>query len=117
MERRIKNEGKNRGSMTVEVSLLMPICLGIFYLYIIFFLFLICRGNDMNQVSQQLYKGEGEMTEASLQVENQGRQVVVSKEGEVAGLYGVVKMCRGGEEPVKQIRRWQLARDTISQGE
>ena len=102
---------KNCGSATIEMTLLMPIILGVFYLYISFFLFFIDSSNSMGDMVEALY------------IENvDGQTVVTQKNGSKSSVYvyeesGIHKkrleLHRFNGSAVDNIRRWQFATDTI----
>ncbi len=116
------NQKKNRGSAVVEMTLLIPILLGVFFLYICTFLFMIDSSKVMAQMSQSLYPGEVQNSadntgENVYDVKKSGTKAIVAVK-EQRGILEMDRMlsCYNGSA-VKNIRRWQLATDILSTGE
>lgn len=101
----------NCGSATVEMTLLMPIILGIFYLYISFFIFFIDCAGDMKNMAETLYaNGAIETTQ------NKGSKSSIYIQ-ESSGIHKKrLELHRYNGDTVKNIRRWQLAADTVLSG-
>lgn len=111
---------KNRGSAIVEMTLLIPILLGVIYLYIMLFLFLVQSGKCMGVMADALYSGE-EMTATTTKTINlskntQGNKVSIFL-SESTGKFDIeLQMHRKEDTVVRNIRRWQLAADTLRAG-
>ncbi len=108
IEKRIKH---NCGSATIEMTMLMPVVLGVFYLYISFFLFFIDCADDMKNMAEMLYvDGAIEATQ------NNGSKSSIYIQ-ESSGIHEKrLELHRYNEATVKNIRRWQLAADTVLSG-
>lgn len=112
--------GDNRGSAIIEVTIMIPIILGCLYLYIMSMLFITKHGRMADELSAQLYSNQddnglavgsdGKIEETK---DKQGQVEVIKYEG-VIDKYDVrfeLKKC--SDDPVKNLRRWQLVADTI----
>lgn len=109
---------KNRGTAIIEITILIPIYLGVLYLYIISFLFLIESGFIFQSMLECIYNVE---TKSEIQQSNNGiseiqqgnlKIVRVSNTDKVFQIYLEIKGC--ADAPTEKIRRWQIAVDTIS---
>lgn len=101
--RRLKK--KNRGSATIEMTLLIPICIGCVYFYMMFFLFFVQVSKEMNIQARQLYSAE-QMGE----VEGKAHGKRKSSQCEVRNKMFEIQLEMTGnqEDPFQQIRRWQM---------
>ena len=113
-------KGHNRGSATIEMTLLVPVFLGIFYLYICLFLFMIESSRDMEQMVKALYSTEENDSSHTSEI------VSVTKQGDTSyvaikdssGMFDMdLKFCCHQDLEVKNIRRWQFVFDTLRKGE
>ena len=109
---------KNRGSAVVEISLLMPIYIGVFFLYIAFFLFLIECGFIMQDMLEYMYhsetKSENHHSRYNISVVNQGNVRTVNVSDYREGLTIYFEVRGNSEDFPDKIRRWQIAVDTVS---
>lgn len=106
-----KRREKNRGSMIVEYTLLMPVFLGVVYLYILCFLLLVQQGGCMEAAAEALYQKQSFLKYEEIQKGNK-RSIVVKQEN---GSFRIEGSFKGVEQDaIKTIRRWQIAIDTVS---
>ena len=106
----------NRGSAVIEMTLIMPVLLVVFYLYISIFLFYVQSGKSMKDMAEVLYcteEIENYTYEGDFTVrENGNTKSVCIKESEA--LFELnLELRRNDDSVVEKIRRWQLATDTI----
>lgn len=106
----------NRGSSVIEMTLLMPIILGVLYLYIGLFLFFVDSSKQMKNMTEALYCTEeenGEQGNICMVRQEQGSKLSVSVT-DTTGMFNMdLELHRNDDSIVKNIRRWQLATDTI----
>lgn len=117
-----RKQRKNDGSAIVEMTLLIPILLGLLYMYISLFLFMIETGRDMNYLAETLYSVEKSTQESNntnygnVKTYKQGSAYYITMR-DVSGMFHIdLEMRRYGDFTVKNIRRWQLAIDTVRTG-
>lgn len=105
---------KNRGSAIIEMTMLIPIYLGIFYFYIIFFLFLIECGFLSQDMLECMYNVETKSAIQGINLIQQGNTKVV-KASDTNKIFHICLELKGNaEDSTDKIRRWQIAVDTIS---
>lgn len=113
-----RRQKKNRGSAVIEMTLLMPIYLGIFYLYILFFLFLIECGFLMQCMLEYVYQVEMKYdvleNNADISITNHGNIRTVRTLKMDKGFQIQLELKGNTEDPAERIRRWQIAVDTVS---
>lgn len=103
---------RNRGSAVIELSLLMPFLLGVIYLYIMMFLFFIGSAKRMEMVAEELYRERTEsVKEVTLRTEGEMRIGTVEQEERLFMIQ--VELRQDKNDPVKNIRRWQLIGDVF----
>lgn len=110
---------KNRGSAIIEITLLIPVFLGCIYLYIMCFLFFTESAKKMEQLSECLYTSdrkedktiENQYKEIQLRREGNMRCTWVEEQGKLFIFY--LELRKDTNQPVENIRRWQLVTDTI----
>lgn len=111
---------KNKGSAVIEVTLLIPVFLGIVYFYIFFVLFEIETGNCVESMIEYKYniktKSDIKNAESGINIIDQGDTRIIQTE--IIGQFFNVQLELKGNigNPAEKIRRWQLAVSTISQG-
>lgn len=110
----IKGQTKNRGSAIIEVTMLIPIYLGVFYLYIMIFLFLIECGFFLRGMLECMYDVETKSEIHEIMVTQQGSTKVIkaSKTNNIFPIY--LELKGNAEDSADKVRRWQIAVDTIS---
>lgn len=124
----MKKQSVNCGSAIIEMTFLIPILLGIIYLYITFFLFLIESSQYKEWIVESLYCSQETQGDTSEQagVKNMDGIIKMSKQGtqisvfvnQKAELFDIeLEMHRKEDSAVKNIRRWQLASDMLRTGE
>lgn len=118
MREKVSREVRNRGSMTIEVTLLMPFLLMCIVLYITAFLDCVEVAKAMDNLSETLYcsgSGEKDVTKGA-QTYQQGsvETAVFRKEKQWSVLQ--VEMRKYAENPVENLRRWQVIADTVYEG-
>lgn len=124
----MKKESVNGGSAIIEMTFLIPILLGIIYLYIMLFLFLLESAEYKEIMVESLYSIQEEKkkksAEAGETVESgvllwskNGTQISVFVDGKVEMFDIELEMHCNEDKTVENIRRWQLAADTIRTGE
>lgn len=108
----------NQGSALVEMTLLIPVILGVVYFSILFFLFMVKGSDCMEDLAECLYHTEETLGDnngsntISLQKQGNMKTVQIQEEGK---LFKIQLELRGnGSNPVELVRRWQLAVNTIS---
>ena len=109
-----KGQRKNRGSAIIEMTMLIPIFLGIFYLYIMFFLFLIECGFLLQGMVECIYNVETKSEIHEMMATQQGNTKVV-KASKMNNIFPIYLELKGSaEDSADKVRRWQIAVDTIS---
>lgn len=101
---------KNRGSVVIEMTLWIPLFLGIFYLYIISFLYYIRMAKAMDTLAQTAYGQQETMLQIRQEIKGKTKQFVYEETDEM-GMK--IWLCTDTNDPVENIRRWQLATDSI----
>lgn len=96
---------KNKGSTTVELSLIAPIMVGIVYLYILYFVSLIGWCETEWKEVQQMY-GVNE------EIDLEKNECEIKLEDGILGYRIIFRKNR--DDIVKKIRRWQLEVSTLS---
>lgn len=107
-------EKKNKGSAVIEMSLIMPILLGSIYLYIMFFLFLVEYGKEMEYMVEHMYEigstenGRSEQTKDGISKRTEGKVRIyrIEEQGDLFDLY--LEMRKDENDAIENIRRWQL---------
>ena len=109
---------KNKGSIVIEATLLMPIFLGIIYFYILFILFAIETGNYMESMIEYRYESE---TKSDIRNAETGMRIIEKGDTRMIRMEDTEKLFKIQLElkgytgnPVEKLRRWQLAVSTIS---
>ncbi len=120
MNRAGKELVKNRGSAIIEMTMLIPILLGVIYLYIMLFLFLVQSAKCMGIMADALYLEEEIMVTAEKTINvsknTQGNKISIYLR-ESTGMFDIdLQMHRKEDAIVRNIRRWQLAADTLRAG-
>lgn len=105
---------RNQGSAIIEMTILMPIILGIFFLYIHTFLCFAKESRFLESMSNYLYL-DVNVGESSMNKVHQGKRISVFC-SESTGLFDL-ELHRNGDDAVQNIRRWQFATDTLRAGE
>lgn len=114
----LKRRKRNRGSAVLEATILIPVCLGIFFLYIMFFLFLIEYGFIMQGMLEYMYHPE-----TKFEIENPHGEISLVKQGNINIInawnknryFSMYLEYKGNSnDPADKVRRWQIAADTIS---
>lgn len=124
----MKKEFVNCGSAIIEMTFLIPILLGIIYLYIMLFLFLMESAKYQEWMVESLYslqekQGEEstdsgeEIVDELLTKSKQGTQISVFVDKKTEMFDIDLEMHRKEDSAVKNIRRWQLAADMLRTGE
>ncbi len=124
---------KNRGSVVVEMTLLMPVFLGCVYMYIMIFISLIHAQQNMRQAADILYAAQageyladgsggidgsdvpgasGYRGKGSLTYSAEGDKIKVSFQGD-DWLELRFQMTAGQKNPAKKLRKWQLIADML----
>ncbi len=113
----VRSTTKNRGAAIVEMTLLIPILLGIIYLYIMLFLFLVQSGKYMAAMADTLYSRNNSTREhtqnINLSCSTQGTKESVFLHEGLGGFDIELEMHRKEDNAVKNIRRWKIAADTL----
>lgn len=104
----------NRGSATIEMTLLIPIILGVFYLYISIFLSFVDCADSMEDMIEVLYMEDTD-SQAS-EVQKRGSKSSVCDYKSTKFLEKNLEFHRYNGSVVENIRRWQLAADTVLPG-
>ena len=111
---------KNRGSTIIEMTLLISVFMGVIFLYITFFLYLINSAGQMEQAAEYLYSVNEEEPDseksANIWIQKQGDIRTVWFEETDSRFLIRTKYRRWVKNPVENIRRWQLAVSLVSQG-
>lgn len=109
---------KNRGSAIVEMTLLIPVYMGVIYLYILFFLFIIECGFLMQGMLEYMY-----CVETTFENQYNDDPFSTIKQGNVQTTSTIysnnifkkhMELKGNAEDSTEKIRRWQIAVDTIS---
>lgn len=113
------NRRYNRGSATVEMSIIISVVLFIFHLYIMIFLFNIRCANDMSVMVEVLYQQveqRDNSDEKGFEIHTAGDKKTIDSCVVLWRLSKELELHRYNDSPVENIRRWQLATDTVLQG-
>ncbi len=114
----IKHTPKNRGSAIVEMTMLIPVYIGVIVLYINFFLYTIEYGFIMQGMLECLYKPE-----TKSQILRERADVSTVRQGSTTIIRGMktdrfyeinIELMGNEEDPADKIRRWQIAVGTVS---
>ena len=112
--------GRNRGSSIIEVTIMVPIIFGCLYLYIMSMLFVTKHGRLVDELSMQLYENHDDsvlMLEVAEKTEvtkdRQGKVEVIRYDGVIDKFDVLFELKKCSDDPVKNLRRWQLVADTI----
>ena len=112
-----RNDANNRGIAIIEMTLLIPILLGIIYLYIMLFLFLVQSGKCMGIMVDVLYSGSDSTINhnqnVNLSTIKQGTKESVFLHESMGGFDIELQMHRKEDNAVENIRRWKIASDTL----
>ena len=113
----MRKETINRGSATLEMTFIIPIILGVFYLYISLFMYMIFCSASMEAMTEELYCAEEtEGVSFGIKCAEQGGNRYASVKDTV-GMFEVdLEFSNYKESPVKNIRRWQFAANTFRTG-
>ncbi len=110
---------KNRGSMIIEVTILMPVFLLCVVLYIYAFLYYVKTAEQMAFVSEQLYVKEefvpDSMRECSIQMYQQEGTDIATSQGRYRYTDIRVEMKKDAGNPIRNLRRWQGIADAVNQ--
>lgn len=104
---------KNKGSTVIEMSLLMPVFLGFIYFYIMLFLFFTGSGKRMEEVAEGIYGTDLTETAEDISLRTEGEVRIGTIEEEVKIFTIRVELRKDKNDPVKNIRRWQLIGDVL----
>lgn len=108
----MKKREKNKGSAVIEMTLLMPILLGCIYFYIMLFLFFVQSGKRMAEIADCIYEENIEETEeVMMRTEGNVKIGKVEEEGKLFRIH--IELRKDKNDPVKNIRRWQLVGDVF----
>lgn len=125
----MKKTSENIGSAVVEMTFLIPVILGIIYMYIMLFLFLIESAKYREIMVESLYSIENENGEKAVDSNENGAVSGVMEKSQHGSKISVyikeqtklfdieLEMHRKEDSAVQNIRRWQLAADTFRTGE
>lgn len=111
---------KNRGGTIIEMTLLISVFMGVIFLYITFFLYLINSAGQMEQVAEYMYSTNEEEPDTGKSV-----NIRIQKQGDIRTAWFEdtdsrflirTEYRRWVKNPVENIRRWQLAVSLVSQG-
>lgn len=110
---------KNRGSIVVEMTLLMPVFLLCVFLYITAFLYYVETAKQMYFVSDALYQRTNLTTdnigEREAQVYKQGGTCIATAERSEKYANIKVEIRKDAGNPVQNLRRWQSIADAVSE--
>ena len=107
---------KNAGSAVIEITMLIPVYIEVFFLYIKIFLFLIECGFMAQSMLECAYNSQtkSEILRERISVQTQGSIQTVCGFCD-NGVFSINLECKTNEEkPADKIRRWQIAVDTVS---
>lgn len=111
-------KSKNRGSAVVEMTLLIPVILGVVYFSVLFFLFMVKSSDSMEALAACLYHAEAppgcnnEQNTISVYKQGNMKTVQMQEEGKLFNIQ--LELKGNSSNPVELVRRWQLAVDTFS---
>lgn len=113
-----KRQKKNQGSAIIEMTMMIPVYIGVFYLYILLFLFHIEVGFLFQDMIEYIYP-----TDIKCDVQEKEDDVTITQQGNIKvvrmsnsnHIFQVQLVLKGNiDDPIEKIRRWQIAIDTIS---
>lgn len=114
----------NVGSAVIEMTLLIPILLGIVYLYLSLFLFLINVSKNRNDMVELLYEIDYREQEGD-DISDSTRKIRGTKQGNKISVFEKVgfspfevnlELHRNEDSAVENIRRWQFVADAVRTG-
>lgn len=102
---------QNKGSITVEMTLLSLFVFSIVYLYVMYLLFSISLASNLYEQTMKLYDDANE----TFSIEAVSNITILEFNIFRNSDYNIkLHLKRTKEDPVKSIRRWQIAIDTVS---
>lgn len=110
----------NKGSVVIEMTLLIPIIIGCVYLYIIIFMFFIRQSEMFDIVSEKIYDNSINMEEiygeekSAITKDQKGSISTYTNKEQDNWFEYRVELRHMNQDPIKNLRRWQLVRDSIS---
>ncbi len=116
----VSRRRKNKGMAVVELTLLIPIVLGVVYLYIMLFLYLTECANTRQILAKTLYmdsladEGGSGNVQAKVLTSKHIERAYSEKDWE--GFCVRDEMCKGEDSILEDIRRWQIARNALRNG-
>ncbi len=111
---------RNKGMAVVEMTLLIPIILGVVYLYIMLFLYLTECATERQILVKALYTDSNDEYSSSgtadikTSISKHMERAYVQKDWE--GFHVTDEMCKGEDSVLEDIRRWQIARNALRNG-
>ena len=117
--RAIRKNKRNRGSTVIEMSLLIPVFLGCIYFYIMLFLFFTQAAKKTEEIYEYAYMSESTKTEQqkvlpdNVRVQREGKIRVIKLEEQGKLFTFKTEFRRDENDPVQNLRRWQLVSDTF----
>lgn len=103
---------KNKGSATIEMTLLIPVFLSVLLLYISVFLSLLTGAKQLECMVNVLYVSE-DVGQEKDGVYQQADTISTYFNETVKGVSIDLELHRKADTAVETIRRWQLARDVF----
>ena len=102
----------------VEMTLLIPIIIGVLFLYIQLFLYYIQTAEAIGGMVSELYSSSEEKAESKerkgVEIRKSGTALSISIKESKSGMDIEEKWSRYNDCVVENIRRWQFATETIS---
>lgn len=105
---------QNKGSVTIEMTIILPFILCILYLYIMYLLFSISASVDMyHQIAEMYELPVGESEEIQTVDISETHEIAIDF-FDLSSYRFEVKFRKNQKNPVNSIRRWKNAMSTIS---
>lgn len=114
----VDNRRCNQGSATIEMTGILSVVLVVFYLYITLFLFYIHCAKDLSTMVESLYQHTEQQRnndEEEFLIHTMGDKIIIYSRVTMQTLSKELELHRYNDSPVDNIRRWQLATDTVLQ--
>lgn len=105
-----KKRRENRGSIIIEMTLLIPLFLGCIFFYIMYFLFLTQAARDLSDMAGCLYaSGDREEEYAAGEVHREGNTEIIRVQRSGKWFEIQTELRKDGSDIIENIRRWQFA--------
>lgn len=108
-KKRMSEKKENRGSVIVEMTFILPICVIMVYLYIMYLLFGVGLSKNLFVQAEKVYTYS---EEGSKEIKGNTDKVEVTTDNPL--FHATIVLRKNAANPVRSIRRWQLAIRKVS---